>query len=178
MYSCGVGEDISFDLSLIRRHGVRVFAFDPTPRSIEWVKGRKLPLEFQFFGNGIADFDGEADFYPPEKPEDVSHSLVHGAGRVGRSVRVEVKKLESILKEKGHQRIDVLKLDIEGAEFAVLEDVIRSRIPVGQIVVEFHHRFPEIGWRRLPRIRRLLRAAGYRIFYASEDDRQYGFIWR
>ena len=35
VYSFGIGEDISFDLALIQRFGLSVYAFDPTPRSIE-----------------------------------------------------------------------------------------------------------------------------------------------
>src|SRR5258708_325938 len=36
VYSFGVGQDISFDRELIGCFGVRVHAFDPTPRSIAW----------------------------------------------------------------------------------------------------------------------------------------------
>jgi hypothetical protein len=40
IYSFGVGEDISFDLELIQNYGVVVHAFDPTPKSIQWVRGQ------------------------------------------------------------------------------------------------------------------------------------------
>ena len=38
VYSFGVGEDASFDIDLIKEFGLKVFAFDPTPKSIKWVK--------------------------------------------------------------------------------------------------------------------------------------------
>ena len=39
-YSGGVGEDISFDMGLIERFGCNVYAFDPTPRAIRYVRDR------------------------------------------------------------------------------------------------------------------------------------------
>ena len=47
IYSFGVGTDISFDLQVIKRIGCMVFAFDPTPRSIECIKNQALPSEFK-----------------------------------------------------------------------------------------------------------------------------------
>ena len=46
VYSFGVGTDISFDIELIQKHNVLVNAFDPTPRSIAWIKNQKLPNNF------------------------------------------------------------------------------------------------------------------------------------
>jgi hypothetical protein len=34
VYSFGIGEDISFDKAIIENHKCHVFAFDPTPKSI------------------------------------------------------------------------------------------------------------------------------------------------
>jgi hypothetical protein len=76
VYSFGVGENISFNLSMIKKFGVNIYAFDPTPRLIAWVKSQKLPKEFHFFPYGIADYDGIAKFYPPENPEHESHSIL------------------------------------------------------------------------------------------------------
>jgi hypothetical protein len=39
----------------------------------------------------------------------------------------------------GHREIDLLKIDIEGAEYGVLEQILRDRIAVRQLLVEFHH---------------------------------------
>jgi hypothetical protein len=48
VYSIGVGEDISFDLELIRRFGVQIHAFDPTPRSIRWLQPWSFRGPFAF----------------------------------------------------------------------------------------------------------------------------------
>ena len=48
IYSVGVGEDISFDLDLIKTFGCQILAFDPTPRSINWIKTNSRQTSFSF----------------------------------------------------------------------------------------------------------------------------------
>ena len=55
VYSFGIGEDISFDKALIDIHGCHVFGFDPTPKSIDWIKSQKLPENFNFYEYGLGD---------------------------------------------------------------------------------------------------------------------------
>jgi hypothetical protein len=44
-----------------------------------------------------------------------------------------------------HQKIDILKMDIEGAEYSALKNMMNSGINISQICVEFHHRFMDNG---------------------------------
>ena len=46
VYSLGVGDEIDFDLSIIDKYGVTVHGFDPTPNSIDMLKGADLPGRF------------------------------------------------------------------------------------------------------------------------------------
>ena len=48
VYSLGVGEDIAFDLALIRKFHATVHAFDPTPHSVRYISKLKLPDNFFF----------------------------------------------------------------------------------------------------------------------------------
>jgi FkbM family methyltransferase len=175
VYSIGVGEDISFDLELIRRFGVCVHAFDPTPRSIEWLAKQSLPGNFLLHPYGVADFDGHAKFRPPANPAHVSHTLVE-RHTPWPAIEVPVHRLSSIMKELGHERIDLLKMDIEGAEYPVLKDMLASAIPVHQLLAEFHHRWPEIGVEKTRQAIRDLNSAGYRIFDVSPSGGEYSFL--
>ena len=76
VYSFGVGEDASFDIALIERFGLVVHAFDPTPKSIEWVKAQKFSDRFVMHDYGIADHDGSISFHPPENSDHVSHTIL------------------------------------------------------------------------------------------------------
>jgi FkbM family methyltransferase len=176
VYSIGIGNDISFDLSLIRRYGVRIYAYDPTPESISWISRQNLPDKFSFFGIGLAHYDGVALFYRHKKETNICHSMAKRNDRVGDAVEVTVHRLESMCKTNHHSRIDLLKMDIEGAEYDVLEDIFQSDIPIDQILVEFHHRFKDIPIRKTKRTIAHLRENGYRIFYVSLKGREYSFL--
>ncbi|NJK52375.1 MAG: FkbM family methyltransferase [Leptolyngbyaceae cyanobacterium SU_3_3] len=121
IYSVGVGQDISFDLEMMKRFGVTVHAFDPTPKSIDWVRQQNLSQPFIMHEYGLADFDGTVAFNPPENSQHVSHTLLSRPSTQTSAITVSVKCLETIMRELGHDRIDVLKMDIEGAEYQVIE---------------------------------------------------------
>ena len=165
VYSLGVGEDISFDLALIEQYGLAVHAFDPTPKVRTWLASQALPEQFEFHEVGIANFDGEAVFYLPPRQDFVSHSLIRARQYSRDSIRVPMIRLGTAMQNLGHKRIDILKMDIEGAEYAVLDDLVKEKIPVGQILVEFHHRLSSMDTSKTKRALALLEAYGMRTSY-------------
>lgn len=176
VYSFGVGTDISFDLELIRRHGTIVHAFDPTPRSIAWVQSQELPERFIFHEYGVGSHDGSVAFYPPENSNFVSYSVFSRGSVTPPFVERPVSRLATIMKKLGHTKIDVLKMDIEGAEYEVLSDLLASGVPVRQLLVEFHHRWKEVGLDRTRGAIRDLNLAGFRIFHVSASGEEYSFL--
>jgi FkbM family methyltransferase len=175
VYSFGVGEDVSFELELTRQFGVRVHVFDPTPRSIEWLRKQALPEKIHFYAYGLAEHDGTCKFFPPRNPAHVSHSLV-GRKTTRAAIEVPVRRLANITRALGHKRIDLLKMDVEGAEYGVIADAISSGISVGQLLVEFHHRWPEIGIEKTEAAIQALNRAGYSIFSISAGGEEYSFL--
>lgn len=176
VYSFGVGFDISFDLALIENYGSKVYAFDPTPKSVDWLKKQKTPQEFVFSNIGIADYDGQAEFFPPENPEHVSHTMVHGIRAKEMSLSVKVERLSTIMKRYGHKKIDLLKMDIEGAEYGVIDDIIKEKLSVHQIVVEFHHRFRGFGILQTRQAVKKLKDDGYKLFSVSTNGEEFSFV--
>ena len=176
VYSFGVGEDISFEMELIRRFGVEVHAFDPTPRSIRWMRAQQCPPGLFFHEYGIAERDGSASFYPPENAGHVSYSVLFARGAGSPPVEAPVRRLATIMNLLGHDQIAVLKMDIEVAEYGVIRDVIASRAPVCQLLVEFHHRWPEVGVGKTREAVRNLRHAGFKIFDVSPSGEEFGFV--
>lgn len=176
VYSLGVGEDLSFDLELMQRFDVQVHAFDPTPRSQTFVEQQDLPEHFEFHPWGVADFDGVADFSPPENPEHVSHSLVLKEGRTRAPIEVPVKRLSTIMGELGHSHVDLLKLDIEGSEYGLLEDLVKSELRPTQILVEYHHHMPGMTLKQTEDSLEALRRAGYRVFDVSPTGHEFSLL--
>jgi len=164
IYSFGAGMDISWDIALIERTGAVVHAFDPTPKSIAWIREQNTPAEFRFCPYGIAATDGIKTFYAPYKEKNVSHSVIP---RGTTAFNFPVKTLRTIMQELGHDRIDLLKMDIEGSEYEVINDLIASGARPIQLLVEFHHRFDGVGMRKTMRAIKRLKKAEYKVFYVS-----------
>ncbi|MDD2456438.1 MAG: FkbM family methyltransferase [Kiritimatiellae bacterium] len=175
IYSFGIGDDASFDLALIERFGACVYAFDPTPKSIEWTKLNSLPSSFIMNPVGLADFDGQALFAPPEDPSHVSHTLLERPATQREAISVPVRRLSTIMHELGHTHVDILKMDIEGAEYAVIDDMYQTAIRPEQILVEFHHRFSGVGASKTRVAIRTLRKMGYQLFAISETNEEFSF---
>lgn len=178
VYSFGVGEDASFDLSVINEYGSQVYAFDPTPRSIQWVRGQIWPPQFHFTPIGIAAQDGIVEFRPPENPEFVSHTMLARPTTENRSIQVQVKRLVTLARKLGHQKIDVLKMDIEGAEYEVIPDIVKllPEVEIKQILVEFHHFFPNVRDEKTIAAIERLNSVGYRVYHISSSGNEYSFI--
>jgi FkbM family methyltransferase len=175
VYAFGVGTDISFERDLIARYGVTVHAFDPTPIALEWAGSRPLPERFLLHPFGVADFDGTARFAAPRKRKFASFSLVRREG-AGPAVEAPVHRLTTLMDMLHLPTPDVIKMDIEGAEYVVLSDLVESGVRPAQILVEFHHRWREVGARRTRQALQLLARSGYRIADVSENGMEYLFL--
>ncbi len=177
VYSFGIGEDISFDESIMQDYSCKVYGFDPTPKSINWVKTNKnISSLFCFNEYGIDAKDGFAIFYPPKNPDFVSGSLVEKDETKNQSYQVPVKTLDTIMNELGHSKIKILKMDIEGAEYHVIPQILNSGVEIEQILIEFHHRFFPDGFQKTTDLVKLLNQAGYSIFAVSDTGEEVSFI--
>lgn len=175
IYSFGVGDDVTFDLALIQEHGLTVHAFDPTPKSLAWVQRQDFPRQFVFHPYGVAGTDGQLAFHPPKNSQHVSYTMLSGASSHD-AILAPVKRLATIMKELGHDHVDLLKMDIEGAEYEVIEDMLADDIRPVQVLVEFHHRFPGIGAKKSLASIASLQRAGYRLFHVSDIGEEFSFI--
>ncbi|MGH2643449.1 MAG: FkbM family methyltransferase [Chitinophagaceae bacterium] len=175
VYSFGAGGDISFETRLSEKFNSKIYIFDPTPSSISWMATQTLPPRVYFHPVGIAAEDGYTDFYAPRGNGTGSHSKLKNEYATA-PIKVPMKRLVTIMKEQGHHFIDLLKMDIEGAEYEVLEEIINNHIPVRQLLVEFHHRFKTIGIKRSLDAIGMLKKTGYVVFSVSPTGEEISFI--
>ncbi len=178
VYSFGIGEDLSFDLSLISRFGVQVHAFDPTPAALAWAKSQNLPDLLIIHPYGLASYDGLAKLYPPLGSGRISYTLRPDRQRAAQTqpLEVPVKRLTTIMRELGHDHIDILKMDIEGMEYEVIDDIILDDLPISQLLVEFHHFRPGIRLSKTRRALERLRDKNYRISYVDPYKQEFSLI--
>lgn len=177
VYSFGIGEDMSFDNAVIKNHNCNVFGFDPTPKSVEWIKTQETSNKFQFYDFGISNKNGIVNFFLPKNTGHVSGSLDLQINiNENRKINVEVKSLSDIVDRLGHKHIDVLKMDIEGSEYDVLENILNSKIPITQILVEFHDRLFLNGHLKSKKIIEKMKNCGYQMFGISDSFEEISFI--
>jgi len=177
VYSVGLGSDISFDLGMIERFGVTVFGFDPTPASLEWLSEQALPDKLQVHNRGLAAIDGGLRLFEPSNPAHVSYSILKTRPDAA-AIEVPVARLETLMKQLGHDHVDLLKMDIEGAEYEVIRDLVESGVEIGQLLVEFHHCRHGISVAMTEAALRQLETAGYELFWISDSGYEYSFINR
>lgn len=156
--SAGAGEDVSFDVEL-NRLGFSVLLIDPTPRALthceavaragmgggeysvsaggyvynmegwEAVRWRVLPY-------GLWTESAHLYFAPPSDPRAVSHSLSRSQTGSG-GFWADVLSLSDVLQRIQVNHIQILKLDIEGAELDVLQSMLDRDICPEVLCVEF-----------------------------------------
>jgi FkbM family methyltransferase len=164
VYLAGLGEDASFDLGLIERCGCEVHSFDPVPEAARYAQSiAAMQPRFHFRPVGLWSSDGTLRFYDNPEPGFVSRSAtnMHGTGAYSEA---DVRSIASLMNELGHERVDLLKLSVEGSEYEILSDVLAKRLPVGVLCVEFAQPAP------LEKIRAQvleLEAAGYQLVHAA-----------
>ena len=176
VYSFGIGQDISFDLSLISKYKLNVYGFDPTPKSVQWVKEQSLPKNFYFFEIGIADYDGTAKFSFPTILQNVSFKMVLNNKTGLEYVECKVNTLKSIMDELGHKEIDILKMDIEGSEYKVIRNILQTKVFPKQLLVEFHFRNDKKQIKETEQLISELRKNHYKVFSISKTGNEYSFI--
>lgn len=136
-YLAGVGEDITFDLGLIARFGCTVHAFDPVPASGRYASVA-APHEprFVFHPVGLWSEDAHLDFHAPAVEGHVSHSATDLHGTTV-AFEADVRSVSSLMQELGHERVDLLKLSVEGAEHEIVGGTLAAGIRATVICIEY-----------------------------------------
>tara|TARA_B100001287_G_C22651282_1_gene515328 strand:- start:993 stop:1679 length:687 start_codon:yes stop_codon:yes gene_type:complete len=163
VYSGGVGEDISFDLKLQDKYKCKIFLIDPTKRAVKHYEEVKqmfktktialsgniqndylrsiVPLNpnfenFNYINKGLYKEKTILKFYKQTNPNYVSQSLVKNMFGTEYD-EVEVDSIKNIMNTYNHTKIDLLKLDIEGSEIDVLNQMLDDKIYPTYLCIEF-----------------------------------------
>ena len=112
----------------------RYVAIEPNANLTDWAKSNPA-IELRNYA--LTKTDGPVTFCVDENPE-ASH--VAGPGETSaHQITVKGRCLASIISELKIERIDLLKMDIEGSEIdLILHTPIEILKQIGQITVEFH----------------------------------------
>jgi FkbM family methyltransferase len=135
-------------------YGCRVHAFEPSPSSVDTLRSTFADddrVTVHPYGLGAADAVLGLELGGPG-------SSLHGTpDGGGPTVEVDVRDAVTVFRELDLDRIDLLKVNIEGAEYDLLDRLIAAGVldRVRYVVVQFHEWHPG-AHRRRRRIRRAL----------------------
>ena len=202
IWSFGVGCDTTFELDLRNRfHEAKIISFDPTidRERFELCMQRSLRAFGEpdtqnvvsvFSKIGLANYSGRVSFKKSNDPRIGSKSIAHGirdtSGKEYKSDDaaanfVEVQSLKSLYTIYGlhHSSVDdyaldILKIDIEGAEFDVIPAWCSSGFHprVKQILIEFHDRLFDEGMHKRQVVYVCLRDLGYVLVYENVPSKE------
>ncbi len=163
-----------FAHELIKRVGCRVFAAEPVSDLRATItRSDKLTLLPLALGgsNGrvrLNVFEGRcASIVPSTAPDDLTL----------RTEEVAVVTLAEFLKLTGTDRVDLMKVDIEGAELDLLEAAAEDELKrIAQITVEFHDFIYPALRSRVENVKERLRSLGFRMIKWSLDNTDVLFL--
>jgi len=161
----------------IRAHfGCRCIAVEPNPELCRTVR---LIAGVELFEYAISDRDGDSlTFHLSDQSEASSLFKIRGESN-SRTVTIRSITLESLMEEAKVGRVDLLKVDIEGAEIALFrstsDEVLRR---VDQISIEFHDFCGYVTTDQVKEVRRRLHAAGFSGYRYDVDNKNWLFVRR
>jgi FkbM family methyltransferase len=164
VYSGGVGEDMSFDLLLNDKYDCKMFLIDPTSRAVNhYNEVRRFyddKTQFCFEGDIQPDYKDCIEiltpnfenieyineglwnrkdilkFYKQKNEKYVSQSLIENMFGEDYDT-IQVNSIKNIMEQRHHEQIDLLKLDIEGAEIEVINQMLDDKVYPKYLLVEF-----------------------------------------
>lgn len=167
--SAGVGHSITFEQDIIARFGARIVLLDPSPTGVATIERLTDRRNIEFLPLGLAAASGELQFGLPDRAEEGSFRK----GSAADGVSFGCTSLSDIMRRHGRTRIDLLKIDVEGFEYEIIQSIFDGHLAVDQICVEIHHnREISIDQTVMDAARLILRLAryGYRIVYNKNMD--------
>jgi hypothetical protein len=191
----GAGEDISFDVELNKR-GFQVYTLDPTPRAKKHVEemleaflaGAHMAINrsttnyydlfgfdmsrFSYLDMGVWEEDTTMRFFAPKDKSHVSHSIVN-LQKTEEYFEAKCLSLQSLRSLVDLSEFTILKMDIEGAEYAVLRSLV-GRGPLPKVLcVEFDEIRNPLDKNHPERISatvEMLKKSGYRFTHLENSN--------
>lgn len=118
-----------------------IIAFEPNPNSFDLLKkniSQNSLTNVVVYNIGLSNVLGEIDFFISDNKGSLKGSINKERGGSNK-ISIKSEKLSSYINSK---QIDLIKIDVEGAELLLIEDLynFKNEINVSQFIIEYHHK--------------------------------------
>lgn len=184
LIDCGLGKDISFPTEFLKKFGGHVVGIDPNPYSIDYCQS-VLPKGMELINKAFWHQSDDVLTFNMPRPLDklpkgadgVSGSLISSHSYASENkLSVSTISFARVLDHVGRPECDVLKLDIEGAEYDVLKSLCAdgSIRRAKQVVIEFHHFCTHYTIEDTNAVSDRIQQSGFQLVYV--ENRNYIFL--
>jgi len=118
----------------------------------------------EFYVEGLSNSNGTSMFGRVSLTK--RHAILGGCH--GETVRVRTVRLDTLIKRFRLECVDLVKMDVEGAEYEILTDPTLDLSNVQNIIVEIHYRY---GSRESTEILRALARSGFKLVPLYPDPK-------
>lgn len=138
VYSFGIFEDVFFELNLSVEYNCKCYLFDPDPRDLIFFNKHYSDYNlFEFMPVGVWTEEKKIRFRRPK--HNGSASAVFNYLDSAFEFEALVLPIKKIMKKYNHEKIDILKMDIEGVVPDILKDLLKNKLLPKQIVIEWEN---------------------------------------
>jgi FkbM family methyltransferase len=194
-YLAGAGEEVSFDLAIQKQFGCYVRIIDPTPKAVAHLDGLLSAIrlkrsfninnsEFEYDLDGLdlqkisihklglARETGVQKFFAPKNAGHASYSTLN-IQKTSNSIEFECISIQDLMAQQVDYQIDLLKMDIEGAEYEVIKGLLDNRCYPRILLIEFdeiHSPLDRKAKRRVKQAKGDLLSVGYRLLDVENSN--------
>ena len=167
----------AFSRCLANRYGCRAVAVEASPALFEQIETTPLLRKYNY---AVADQDRVATFYESDNIE-AGNILGPKSNSSSVQVQVQARSFRSLVSELGLGQIDLLKVDIEGAEIQMFDALHAQDLSeVIQLTVEFHDsvRIPNVSSEDVRRVCQKILSLGFDGLPMARDNDDWLFLSR
>lgn len=149
---------------IFNKYGCEIFIFEPVKKYYDEINNKFNNDKIKTFKLGLSDKDSNVDVY-----DDGAQSSVYL--KSGQKENINLVDYNNFINKNNIEFIDLMKINIEGSEFDLLEYIIKNNLhlKIKNIQVQFHKMFSDSESRR-DKIRKEL-SKTHKLTY------DYKFVW-
>ena len=129
---------------MLKRYNPNIYCYEPNISCYNhMVKRFKGYSKIKFFNVAVSNFTGKAFLYFHEKAKNISEFNERSSLKkekdgldINKKIEVDCINIKEILDQ--YNKIDLIKIDIEGSEYEVMPEIIKNKNKIKMVLCETH----------------------------------------